>query len=146
VTLPKNILVPTDLSANGNAALDYAAPLAAKLDAKVHLFHAVDLPLFAAEMGFGMQQTMVDDLLASHERDLAQLAATYAKVCAFGPNHLEIGDPRAQIERLAVAVHADLIVMGTHGRRGLTRALLGSVTDAIVRVAPCPVLLVRAAA
>ena len=53
------------------------------------------------------------------------------------------GDARDVICQTAKEVHADLIVMGTHGRRGVTRALLGSVTENVVRQAPCPVLTVR---
>ena len=50
----------------------------------------------------------------------------------------------AHRDRMAKEVGADLIVMGTHGRRGVSRALLGSITEAVIRTAPCPVLAVRA--
>jgi nucleotide-binding universal stress UspA family protein len=57
---------------------------------------------------------------------------------------VESGDPRAMIEGVATKLDADLIVMGTHGRRGVRRFLLGSVAEIVARTAPCPVLLVRA--
>ena len=53
------------------------------------------------------------------------------------------GDPADAIIRLAESEHIDLIVMGTHGRRGLSRLLMGSVAESVVRVAPCPVLTVK---
>ena len=59
---------------------------------------------------------------------------------------LRTGDPRDMILQTAKEIHADLIVIGTHGRRGISRFLLGSVAEAIVRSAPCPVLTVRAKA
>ena len=55
-------------------------------------------------------------------------------------HRLLTGDPAVAIARLAEEEHADLIVMGTHGRTGLTRLLMGSVAEAVVRRAPCPVL------
>jgi universal stress protein A len=145
MTVPTTILVPTDFSEYANAALDYATTLAGKLGAKVHLVHVLELPLFAAEMDFGLTRSTVDDLLSGSQKELDRLASTYATTCAFAPPHLEVGDARSQIERVAVETKADLVIMATHGRRGLKRVLLGSVADAIVRVAPCPVLLVRTA-
>jgi nucleotide-binding universal stress UspA family protein len=56
---------------------------------------------------------------------------------------IKAGDPRDMINRTAQELGVDLIVMGTHGRRGLTRALLGSVAESVVRSAPCAVLTVR---
>jgi len=53
------------------------------------------------------------------------------------------GDPAEQILRVANEIHADLIVMGTHGRTGLERLLMGSVAEQVLRQAPCPVLTVR---
>jgi nucleotide-binding universal stress UspA family protein len=56
---------------------------------------------------------------------------------------LRTGDARDLIVRACEEVGADLIVMGTHGRRGVSRALLGSVAESVVRIAPCPVLTIR---
>jgi nucleotide-binding universal stress UspA family protein len=57
--------------------------------------------------------------------------------------HLGVSDPREAIAQLASDLDADLIVIGTHGRRGVSRFLLGSVAEGVVRIAPCPVLVVR---
>jgi nucleotide-binding universal stress UspA family protein len=143
MNLPKHILVPTDFSEGAEAALDYAVALAGKLDARVTLLHVVAVPLLGAEMGMVLTEAMIDDAIRGNQAELDRLATARAEKCAFGPNLLEMGDPRAQIEHVADKVSADLIVMGTHGRRGFKRLVMGSVAEAIARVAPCPVLLIR---
>ena len=144
MTLPRNILVPTDFSHHAERALDYAVELAAKLDARVHVLNVVGLPVLGAELGFAVTASMIDSILEDNQRALDKLVAARANKVAFGPTLLRTGDARAVIEQAAGEVHADLIVMGTHGRRGMSRVLLGSVAESVVRTAPCPVLLVRA--
>jgi nucleotide-binding universal stress UspA family protein len=142
--LPKNILVPTDFSAGSEAALDCAVMLAAKFDATIHLLNVIGAQLIGTEYGLAVTTSMMETVLVRAQGQLDQLAAERAAMASFGPAILEIGDPRSQIEQVARRVGADLIVMGTHGRHGLPRLLLGSVAESIVRTAPCPVLLVRA--
>jgi nucleotide-binding universal stress UspA family protein len=60
-----------------------------------------------------------------------------------GPVRVEVGDAREVIDNVAEKIGADLIAMGTHGRRGVKRMLLGSVAESVVRSAPCPVLTIR---
>jgi nucleotide-binding universal stress UspA family protein len=143
MNLPKNILVPTDFSEGAEAALNYAVALAAKLDARVHLLNVVTLPMLGADAGFMVTPSMMDEVLGGNQKALDALVAARTGLCEFGPAQIEVGDARGQIEEIARKVGADLIVMGTHGRRGFRRLLLGSVAEAIVRVSPCPVLLVR---
>jgi nucleotide-binding universal stress UspA family protein len=85
--------------------------------------------------------TMVYD---ANQKALAKLIADRAGKAPFGPPLLETGEPRDLIVQTATKLGADLIVMGTHGRRGFRRLMLGSVAESISRAAPCPVLLVRA--
>jgi len=61
-------------------------------------------------------------------------------------HRLTMGDPASEIVRIAVEEGAEMIGLGTHGRSGMTRMLMGSVAEAVVRRAPCPVLVYRAAA
>jgi nucleotide-binding universal stress UspA family protein len=143
MNLPKNILVPTDFSEGAEAALDYAVALAAKLDAKVHLLNVVGVQMMGAAMGVPLSSAAIEAVFDGNQKELDRLVAARAGKCAFGPTLLETGDARTQIEQVVAKVHADLIVMGTHGRRGFSRLLLGSVAEAIARIAPCPVLLVR---
>jgi nucleotide-binding universal stress UspA family protein len=141
--VPTNILVPTDLSERAERALDYACDLAASLGATVHLVHVIAVPATAVpELGVALASTMIDSLVADDQRALDTLAATRSGRCRMGNRVLATGDARDAICETAKQLGADLIVMGTHGRRGIVRALLGSVAESIVRSAPCPVLTV----
>jgi nucleotide-binding universal stress UspA family protein len=142
--LPTNILVPTDLSDGAEYALDYACELANKLDATVHLIHAIGVPaLGVPELGVAITSTVIDRLVAENQDAIDALADKRRDRFKIGEVMLRTGDARDIIDAAATEVNADLIVMGTHGRRGLSRALLGSVAESVVRTAPCPVLTVR---
>jgi nucleotide-binding universal stress UspA family protein len=143
--LPKNILVPTDLSEGAEEALDYACELARKLDATVHLLNVIGIPaLGVPELGVALTSTVIDSIVRDNQAALEQLVETKRSSARFGDIMLRTGDARDVINHTAKEIVADLIVMGTHGRRGVSRALLGSVTETVVRTAPCPVLTVRA--
>lgn len=135
------ILVPTDFSACSEHALDYAVELAARLDARVHLLSVIGVPSYGVpELGVGITAAMVDNLIADNQRALDQLGREKKLVAE---TLVRVGDARDVILQTAEELKADLIVMGTHGRRGLSRALLGSVAEMIVRTSPVPVLTVR---
>ena len=142
--LPKNILVPTDLSEGAEEALDYACELASKLDATIHLVNVIGIPaLGVPELGVAVTATMIDSMVVENQKAIDDLAARKCNRARMGQVLLRTGDARDVINQTALEVGADLIVMGTHGRRGVTRALLGSVAETVVRSAPCPVLTVR---
>lgn len=142
--LPKNILVPTDLSEGAEQALDYACELAAKLDATIHLVNVIGIPaLGVPELGVALTATMIDSLVGENQKAIDELAARKSPSARIGQVLLKTGDARDLINQTAAEVGADLIVMGTHGRRGVSRALLGSIAETVVRSAPCPVLTVR---
>ena len=136
-----NILVPTDFSACSEQALDYALEVAAKLDARVHLLSVIGVPTYGvAELGVGITAPMIDNLIADNQTALDQVARDKKGIAQ---TLVRVGDARDVILRTAEELTADLIVMGTHGRRGISRALLGSVAEMIVRTSPVPVLTVR---
>jgi nucleotide-binding universal stress UspA family protein len=142
--VPKHILVPTDLSDGSEEALDYACELARLFGATVHLLHVIGIPaLGVAELGLALTSTVIDSLIRDDQQALDELVARKKDCAPFGQVLLRTGDARDLINRTAKDLGADLIVMGTHGRRGVSRALLGSVTENVVRTAPCPVLTVR---
>ncbi len=142
--LPKTILVPTDLSEGAEQALDYACTLAEKLGATVHLINVVGVPaLGVPELGLALTSTVVDQIMLDNQAALDKLAASRCPNVTIGQVLMKTGDATDVINQTAVELGADLIVMSTHGRRGITRALLGSVTETVVRSAPCPVLTVR---
>ena len=141
---PRNILVPVDFSACSKLAVDYAVMLAAKLDAKLHLLNVVSFPISTVpEVAVSIPQNIIDSILAENRTALDKLADTCRTKATVGEALIRIGDPRDEILHTTESLHADLIVMGTHGRRGLRRALLGSVAELVVRTATCPVVTVR---
>jgi universal stress protein A len=144
MNLPRNILVPVDLGEQTESVLDYAVALAAKLDAKIHLLHVFGRPLFGEGTGIVVTETVSDEIITRCQNELDRLVRAHAGRVPFGQTSLRFGDPRTEIQTAAVRVDAELIVMGTHGRRGVSRLVLGSVAESIARTALCPVLLVRA--
>lgn len=142
MNLPTNILVATDYGESSNAALDYAVALATKLDAKVQLLHVIGVPAYGVpELGLAVTSTMIDTLVKDNQVVLDKLVAKYTAV-KVSPI-LRTGEPRDQIVQTADEIHAELIIMGTHGRRGVSRALLGSVAESVLRHSHCPVLTIR---
>ena len=142
--LPKHILVPTDLSEGAEYALAYACDLASKLDAELHLVNVIGIPVTGIpELGAALTTSVIDSLVAENKKALDTIAEAHRKHVRLGKVLLKTGDPRDVINHCAAELGAELIVMGTHGRRGVKRALLGSVAESVVRTAPCPVLTVR---
>jgi len=143
--LPKTILVPTDLSEGAEEALDYACELARTFGARIHLLNVIGIPaLGVPELGVALTSTVIDTIIRDNQKALERLAETRRDSAQIGELLLRTGDARDMINHTAIEVGADMIVMGTHGRRGVSRALLGSVTEMVVRTAPCPVLTIRA--
>lgn len=143
------ILVPTDFSETSDAALVYAKDLAVTLGASLHLLHVfadpyalatyspevyAPLPPDVRERALEDVRECLDERLDSTERQ--RLAGTTAVVT---------GLTAKEIVRYATDNGMDLIVMGTHGRRGVAHLLLGSVAEHVVRTAHCPVLTVHGA-
>jgi nucleotide-binding universal stress UspA family protein len=141
VTLPKNILVPTDFSEHSTRALDYAVELAHKLDATIHVLNVMGLQF--AEYPIAVTAAMIDDLMEINRKTVADLVAARSARASFAPSTFEAGDVRIAIEKAVRDLGIELIVMGTHGRTGLKRLVLGSVAEAVARSVLCPVLLIR---
>ncbi len=141
----RHILVPHDFSDTAEKALGYAVDLAEKLGSRVTILHVYELPAYA----FPEAPTLTVEMTSEIER-AAAIALDGAAARARRQQAVEVstllrqGAPWREIDAAAKESGADLIVIGTHGRRGLARALLGSVAEKIVRTAHCPVLTVHA--
>ena len=141
---PKTILVPTDFSEPADGALDYAIALAEKIGAQVTLLHAYEIPVLGFPDGALVATADIAGRIASGAQAALEAAIAQRKNRGVELKALlKTGDARETIHAVAQDLNADLIVMGTHGRRGLSRALLGSVTEYVVRTATRPVLTVR---
>jgi nucleotide-binding universal stress UspA family protein len=153
-TRPFTVIVGVDYSDTSALALVEAITTArSRARNHVHVVHCV-LPVPTAGPMMGASVAPVVDT----ERAADQLKQFVEKTLAEAPKpplgddrplvdrlttHLGVSDPRLAIVQLASDLDADLIVIGTHGRRGVSRLLLGSVAEGVVRIAPCPVLVVR---
>lgn len=142
-----SILVATDFSQSSARTLDYAKALAGRFDAALHLLHVVEDPVitsawseaYALDMS-GLQGRMRQDA----ERRLGEMGAALASTGIKVTTEVLIGPAARTIVGAAGDRASDLIVMGTHGRSGISHLLLGSVAERVVRMATCPVLTVRA--
>lgn len=144
MTPPRIILVATDFSEVADHALAYAAKLGAHLDATLHLLHAITLPAMGVpELGVAYASMNMGSTTEKAQASMDERVARFRDHVAFGPTRIEVGDARDVIDNVAEQISADLVVLGTHGRRGIRRALLGSVAESVVRSAPCPVLTIR---
>jgi nucleotide-binding universal stress UspA family protein len=145
----QRILVPVDGSATSDKGLDEAIKLARLTGASLRLIHVADVMMFAT--GFETYGAFADDVVPRMkevgeklvEQARSRVAAAGVKVDSvlFDNLALRVSDA---VNEQARAWGADLIVIGTHGRRGVGRFLLGSDAEQILRTAPVPVLLVRA--
>jgi len=138
-----SILFPTDFSEYNEAALEYASRLAAEAGAKLHLVHVHDTRDLSTAMGEASY------LYASTWEEERRRAETRLKklvppdpAVAF-EHHFLLGLPDAEIVGYAIDHKIDLIVMASHGRSGLSRLVMGSIAEAVMRKAPCPVLVVK---
>ena len=134
----KTILVPIDFSPSSDTALAMATSLARDSGAKLLIVH-VEEPPFAVgpEYIYAIPERSADEIV----RRLSNVKPADPKV-PFEHRYVA-GSPADAIVNTAKSEKVDMIVIGTHGRRGLTRLLLGSVAEAVVRNAPCPVLAVK---
>jgi nucleotide-binding universal stress UspA family protein len=132
----RTIIVPTDFSTSGQSALAHATSLARDSNARLLIVHVEEPPIAygGGEMYYGLPEPDPSAL----KRMLEEVRPDDASVKF--EHRLLAGDPAGAIAELARKEAADLVVMGTHGRTGLARMLMGSVAEAVVRHAPCPVL------
>jgi nucleotide-binding universal stress UspA family protein len=136
----KQILCATDLSTFSNTAVYYGAALARIFEAKVHLCHVIDLPMVSVH---GEAFSYPPDYLESlQDNGYQQLKTLMEPLSVAWEAHVETGAVARTIAGLSEAVGADLVIAATHGRSGLKRLLLGSVTEQLIRIARCPFLIV----
>ena len=142
----QRFLVPVDFSAYAHQALEYAIGLARKPGARVTLLHVMQSPPWGGESA-GTVPYAYSQFIQHLEAEVVHRMQTYlARVTGSGlEGDLAVGYgvPFQEILETAKKHQVDLIVMGTHGRTGLQHVLVGSVAEKVVRLAPCPVLVVR---
>lgn len=145
-----NILIPTDGSETSQKALDHALELADRYNATIHTLYVIDLE--AVDIGLGTEQVQrikegrykeMDEIrqrVESATGEIAKQASERGIECIEGAR---AGRPHASINDYATDNDIDVIVMASHGRSGVRRMLLGSVTEKVIRVSDVPVLVVK---
>jgi universal stress protein A len=145
----KVILVPIDFSEHSKKTVKYATRFAARYQAAVRLLHVFQIPEYAVTQ-YEYRQQGADQL--KNQVDIAEegaresLEAFENELLSQGMNvkaFLRIGYPFEEIVLMANAPDIDLIIIGSHGRSGIRRLLLGSTAERVVEHAPCPVLVVK---
>jgi nucleotide-binding universal stress UspA family protein len=142
----KRILVPTDFSAASEVAFNYALDIAFRDGATMHLLHVLEEQSFAAAYPDGSYVELPhvrQQLIREAEARLAAAGARCADVSVTATTQVVVGQPDPTIVQQAMDRRSDVIVMGTHGRKGFAHLMLGSVAERVLRTAPCPVLTVR---
>ena len=143
----KRILVATDFSLDSDAAVSYGLALAKTVHASIHLLHVVENPIaagvwsseiYTAEIA-ALQINLMRDAEKNLKRAIASLDHPGVKIVG----DVRAGRPATTIVEVARDQGADLIVIASHGRTGITRLMMGSVAEHVVRHAPCAVLVVR---
>lgn len=137
----ETILIPTDGSEAVDGAVDRALELAETYGATVHALYVVR-PVYTVEEGAERVYAALEE---AGEHATAEVAERAADAGIEATTAIRHGPPHREILAYADGHDVDLIAMGTHGRTGLGRYLLGSVTEKVVRLADVPVLTVRAA-
>ncbi|MFN8644146.1 MAG: universal stress protein [Candidatus Binatia bacterium] len=143
----KRILVPIDFSPPALKALDYAADFAKPLNAELCVLFVIEPIYYAvpdlAGAAAGAVGGLLEEQRSSAKAQLERLQARYARKQVRLRTLLQAGTPYQAITDAAKSLKADMIVMSTHGRTGVSHFLLGSVAERVVRTAACPVLTIR---
>jgi nucleotide-binding universal stress UspA family protein len=142
----KKILLPTDGSDYSFEALRYVSSFASEFNITVYIMTVIEIhhsiyDVYADEITLDLQESKIAKLVTK------RLEETEVKAKELGIKEIvkitRFGSPYQEILNVANEKNVDLIVMGTHGRSGISHFLIGSVTEKVIRTAPCPVLVVR---
>jgi len=139
----KLILCPVDFSDTSTHALETAIELAPQLNAKIHLVHVYQYPAFSmpeADLATPIDLSLQDDYVERLKQQLEDLCNKHSNKDLDIDSTLAEGVPYVEIVETAKKINADLIIIGTHGRTGLSHMLLGSVAERVVRSSIVPVL------
>jgi nucleotide-binding universal stress UspA family protein len=140
----QKILFPIDFASHFESLVPWVATFANRFDATVYvLFVTQDLSNFATFVPHGNIQQFQQQAVESARKRMAAAVQELAKSFPKLETRVESGAPAEKILELATKEKINLIIMGAHGRKGLERAIFGSVADKVVAGAPCPVMTIR---
>lgn len=143
----KQILCPIDGSSTSDCGMSHAIKLAKDQKATLHFLHVVDNYFPIVDITGDLNYIEITEKLREHGKKILMQAVEAAKLAGVSANSKLATSTRGQIYKSILnhinKCHADLIVMGTHGLRGIERLVIGSDAETVIRTSPVPVLLVR---
>jgi nucleotide-binding universal stress UspA family protein len=140
----QQILVPVDFTETSDRALEHAIEFAKKFNAAITLMHAYQIPVYAFPDGAYITAADVAAQISTAAQGRLDAMIESRKLAGVPiVGVLRDGVAWEEINAVATEIHADLIIIGTHGRRGLMRALLGSVAENVIRTTTLPVLVIH---
>lgn len=139
----QKILVPTDGSDYSMRAAEYAISIAKTHDAQITITYVIDEVVIDQFSKPEERETVESELKTDGQRYIHYVIGLAEKEAVKSASMLVKGRPFEQIVNLAKSLNVDLIVMGTYGRRGAERILIGSVAERVIEYSPCPVLVVK---
>jgi len=141
----QTILVPVDFSEHASRSLDFAIELAKQFKGKLHLIHSYPIhPIMVSPYGVALPPDLDRTFREAADKQLGEWAARARNAGIAVETTTTSDTPAEAIVRCAEKIHADLIVMSTRGLTGLKHVVLGSVAERTLRLAPCPVLTLKA--
>jgi nucleotide-binding universal stress UspA family protein len=141
----KNILCPVDFFPASDAAVNYAAGLAANYDAGIHLLHVVT-PVVTGGFEYSLDTSeIMTSLKQKAEEELAALSAKLRGAGIITEYEVCVGDAYEAIKQAIEDLKPEIVVMGTHGRRGVERWFMGSTTEKLMRHSPVPLITINPA-
>ncbi len=142
---PEKILVPVDFSTTCNKAFAYARGMVKSWGGELHLLHVLDTDFLTGAVHITIEP--LDESVAKwRKRAEEKLATTYHGEDGTdlpGKIHIREGKPHDEILKAAEELDVDMIIIGSHGRHGIERAIFGSVAERVVKNAPMPVLVIK---
>ena len=141
--LIRKILVPTDGSDAAMRASDFALKIAEHFKAEIIAIYVIDRIILEEISKVYERRKLEEEIKRKAERCLNYIVRSAERKGLKASSILVEGQPHDQIVRHAKSLGVDLIVMGSKGRRGANRILIGSVTERVIEYAPCPVLVIR---
>ena len=137
----KKIVIPVDFTSTMHKVVDYATSIAEQLGAEIAFFHVInDFQGYDMMLVHPSFEVMKEDLQKNYEERMAALVEDYKDFKYGVSGKIVTGDAAEEIVKFAQEQQADLIIIGTHGTKGLERVLMGSTAEKVVKKATCPTL------
>lgn len=137
----KTIIVPIDFLEHTEQIADYAVYFAKQFGAGLKFTHIIESPLILAPYYYPSLRTFTVEVSEHVEEEMQKFIKKYSEICPGCEGKIFRGNIGDSIIEYANVENADLIIIGTHGRKGLSKMWLGSVADRVVKNAPCPTLM-----